>query len=160
MTRRVAALVLVAGMAVFWTPPALAVLPGEVLADPDLEQRARKLSKELRCVVCRNQSIDDSNAALARDMRVILRERLVAGDSDTQAVDYLVRRFGPYILLNPPVMPLTYILWAGPVVFLILTAAGFSLLWRHPRRQMSEPEALTPEDRALAARWLDEGPRS
>lgn len=158
MTRVVATLILVAGMVVFWAPPVLAVLPNEVLADPDLEDRARQLSKGLRCVVCRNQSIDDSNAALARDMRVILRERLMAGDSDAEAVEYLVRRFGPYILLKPPVMPLTYILWAAPAVFLILTAAGFSLLWLRPRRQVSEPDALTPEDRALAAKWLDEGP--
>ncbi|MCV2863609.1 cytochrome c-type biogenesis protein [Albidovulum sediminicola] len=135
--------------------PALAVLPDEVLADATLEARARALSRDLRCVVCRNQSIDDSNAALARDMRVILRERLVAGDSDDAAVAFLVDRFGSFVLLDPPVRPLTYALWSGPAILLIVTVLGFSRLWRR-RVQPAEPE-LDAADRALAASLLDEG---
>ncbi|HPE24481.1 cytochrome c-type biogenesis protein [Albidovulum sp.] len=136
---------------------ALAVLPDEMLADPALEARARALSRDLRCVVCRNQSIDDSNAALARDMRVILRERLVAGDSDEAAVAFLVDRFGSYVLLDPPVRPLTYLLWGGPALLMLATVFGFSRLWR--RRARPEPPRLSDEDRALAAALLKDGGR-
>lgn len=97
--------------------PALAVEPDEVLADPDLEARARALSAELRCLVCRNESIDASSAELARDLRLLVRERLVAGDSDDEALEYIVARYGEYVLLNPPVTGSSWILWlAGPVL--------------------------------------------
>ncbi|MCB2136805.1 MAG: cytochrome c-type biogenesis protein CcmH [Rhodobacteraceae bacterium] len=136
---------------------ASAVLPDEVLSDATLEARARALSRDLRCVVCRNQSIDDSNAGIARDMRIILRERLVAGDSDEEAVAYLVSRYGSYVLLNPPVRPLTYLLWLGPALLLLATLFGFSQLWK----QRDPPQAidLTAEDRALAKALLDERPK-
>lgn len=104
---------------------ALAVEPDEVLADPALEERARIISRELRCVVCQSQSIDDSNAPLAKDMRIIVRERLVAGDSDEDVLQYLVDRYGDYVLLKPPVQKNTIFLWAAPgLIFLI--AAGLA----------------------------------
>jgi cytochrome c-type biogenesis protein CcmH len=149
------ALLLVLALPALAPLPVHAVLPDEMLADPALEARARALSRDLRCVVCRNQSIDDSNAAIARDMRVILRERLVAGDSDAEAVAFLVDRFGTYVLLNPPVRPLTWLLWSGPALFLGLTVFGFARLWR--RRAPAPAPEMSEADRALAAALLDEG---
>lgn len=95
---------------------AFAVEPSELLDDPVLESRAREVSKELRCVVCQNQSIDDSNADLARDMRVLVRDRVLAGDSNQQILDYMVSRYGDFVLLNPPFKTSTYALWLGPGV--------------------------------------------
>ena len=136
--------------------PALAVNPDEILDDPVLEARARELSKDLRCVVCRNQSIDDSNAGIARDMRIVLRERLVAGDSNQQALDFLVDRYGSYVLLNPPVNPATYLLWGGPALLLLLAVFGFSRLWRR-RAEVDEPEEeMSTEDAALLKSILEE----
>jgi cytochrome c-type biogenesis protein CcmH len=106
--------------------PVYAVTPDEMLQDSNLEARARSVSQELRCVVCQNQSIDDSNAPLAHDLRVLLRERLVAGDSDQQSIDYIVARYGNFVLLKPPVQPNTLFLWAGPVLFFMVAALGFS----------------------------------
>src|SRR3546814_8042783 len=93
--------------------PALAVEPSEMLDDPVLEQRARDLSAEIRCVVCQNESIDSSNAEIAHELRVLVRERLVAGDSDPEVLDYLVARYGDFVLLRPPMKPSTYLLWYG-----------------------------------------------
>ena len=109
-------------------PPAAAVEPDEMLADPALEARARAISRELRCVVCQSQSIDDSNAPLAKDMRIIVRERLVAGDSDKEVFAFLVERYGDYVLLRPPVQNNTLLLWATPA-FLLLAAAGGAWLY-------------------------------
>ncbi len=117
------ALVVVSGM----SGPSLAVEPDEILDDPVLEQRARELSKGLRCLVCQNQSIDDSNAELARDLRIIVRERLTAGDSDEETMDYIVARYGDYVLLKPPVNAGTLGLWLGP--FLILIVAGIAVFF-------------------------------
>lgn len=103
---------------------ALAVEPDEMLADPALEARAQALSKELRCVVCQNQTIDGSAAPLARDMRLLVRERLVAGDTDAQAKAYLVARYGNFVLLKPPFQPDTWALWIGPAVILLLAGAA------------------------------------
>lgn len=111
--------------------PALAVNPDEVLDDPVLEARAREISKEVRCLVCQNQSIDDSNAGLARDLRVIVRERLVAGDSDQQVEDFLVARYGDFVLLRPPVKAQTYLLWFGPILLLLV---GMWMVFRILRR--------------------------
>jgi len=113
---------------------AVAVQPNEVLKDAALEARARTLSKDIRCLVCQNQSIDDSNADLARDLRVLVRERLTQGDSDDQVLDYLVKRYGDYVLLKPPVKSSTYVLWFGPIVILILGLVGlfFFLRGRRP----------------------------
>ena len=109
--------------------PAIAVQPDEILPDPALEARARSISAGLRCLVCRNENIDDSNADLARDLRLLVRERLVAGDSDTEVVDYLVSRYGEYVLLNPTARGSNLLLWvAGPGALLIgLIGAGVYL---------------------------------
>jgi cytochrome c-type biogenesis protein CcmH len=130
--------------------PALAVRPDEVLADPALEARARAISHNLRCLVCQNQSIDDSDADLAGDLRVIVRERLVAGDTDEQVFDYIVARYGEYVLLKPVIAPHTVLLWiAGPVALLI---GGFGLwrLARRPRPNDSPSELTEEEKQALA----------
>ncbi|VAV94102.1 Cytochrome c heme lyase subunit CcmL [hydrothermal vent metagenome] len=116
-------------LAVAFVAPALAVDPDEVLDDAVLEQRARDLSRQLRCVVCQSQNIDNSNAPLAKDMRLLVRERLVAGDSDEVIIAYLVARYGDYILLKPPVQTNTAFLWAAPMLIFAFAAAiaGFYL---------------------------------
>jgi cytochrome c-type biogenesis protein CcmH len=117
-----------------WTLPALAVQPDEVLSDPALETRARELSKELRCMVCQNQSIDDSDAPLARDLRILVRERLQAGDSDDQVLDFLVKRYGEFVLLNPRFSERTALLWLMPVLALLIGAVVLIVAWRRYRR--------------------------
>jgi len=119
--------------------PAKAVEVNEMLADPILESRARELSKELRCLVCQNQSIDDSNAGLARDLRVLVRQRLTAGDTDEQVLRYIVDRYGDYVLLRPPIKPATYALWSAPVIFLAFGVFAFARLFR--RRSTCAVEA-------------------
>ncbi|MBS0244290.1 MAG: cytochrome c-type biogenesis protein CcmH [Proteobacteria bacterium] len=104
--------------------PSYAVNPDEMLADPVLEHRARDISQSLRCVVCQNQSIDDSNAPLAKDLRVLVRERLSAGDSDRQAIDFIVARYGNFVLLKPPFQFSTVLLWLGPALLLGLALFG------------------------------------
>src|ERR1700760_6461 len=130
--------------------PALAVLPSERLADPRIEARARALSQELRCLVCQNQSIDDSAAPLAHDLRVILRERLAAGDSDRQAVDYLVRRYGDFVLLRPPFQPDTWALWLGPLAVLLLGGGGAVVYIRSRARAVDAPLSAAEEAEAAA----------
>ncbi len=127
---------------VFGTLNSWAVLPDEMLKDATLETRARDISKDLRCLVCQNQSIDDSDAALARDLRVIVRERLTAGDSDTQVIDFVRARYGNYVLLKPPFEADTYLLWLSPFLLLAiaLTTAYFFM------RQQPEPDADAVED--------------
>ena len=110
--------------------PAFAVNPDEVLADPVLEARARALSAELRCMVCQNQSIDDSNAELARDLRLLVRERLKNGDSDEAVIDYVVSRYGEFVLLNPRLRGETLLLWGAPVVLFLAGAAAMVLFVR------------------------------
>ncbi len=106
--------------------PALAVLPSEMLKDPVLEARAREISKGLRCLVCRNENIDDSNAKLAHDLRVLVRDRLKAGDTDQQVVDYIVARYGEYVLLRPRVTGANLLLWAaGPIMLLLAGWIGY-----------------------------------
>ena len=120
--------------------PSLAVQPGEILPDATMERRARAISSELRCLVCQNQSIDDSDAPLAKDLRVLVRERLVAGDSDLAVRDFVVARYGDFVLLRPPLDLRTALLWAAP--FLILLAAiGF--MWRRGRA-MPTPASASP----------------
>lgn len=122
---------------------AFAVLPDEVLADKVLEARARTISKDLRCLVCQNQSIDDSNAPLAKDLRIIVRERLTAGDSDAQIFDYVVARYGDYVLLQPPLQSDTLLLWGGP--FLIL-AFSLGLVALYLRKQQVPEDLSEVED--------------
>ncbi len=141
------------------TGGALAVQPGEVLDDPVLEQRARALSKVIRCLVCQNESIDSSNADLARDLRILVRERLTAGDSDDQVLDYLVARYGEFVLLRPRMKPANYLLWFGPAVVLVFGGGGIALFLRR-RKTASAPSELSAQERARLARLLDEGPGS
>lgn len=132
--------------------PALAVLPHERLADPALEARARALSLELRCQVCQNQSIDDSNAPLAADLRKIVRERLSAGDSDEAVLAFVVRRYGDYVLLRPPVRQDTLILWYGPFAVLVVGALGAFV---YLRRRRPAAEAAVPLSEAEEKRLRD-----
>jgi cytochrome c-type biogenesis protein CcmH len=112
---------------------AFAVLPEEVLPDPVLEARARVISQDLRCLVCQNQSIDDSNAPLAKDLRVIVRERLTAGDTDKQVFGYVVARYGNYVLLKPPLQSDTFLLWASPFIMLFISlGVAFAYLRKRP----------------------------
>ena len=138
------------------TASAFAVEPSELLADQKLEARARAISAELRCLVCQNQSIDDSNAPLAKDLRVIVRERLVAGDSDDAIRSYLVERYGEFILLKPPLNAGTILLWGMPPAILLIGA--LALLLRARRRQGDQAE-LSDEERRKLATILEENPR-
>jgi len=132
--------------------PALAVRPDEMLADPVLETRARAISEGLRCLVCQNQSIDDSDADLARDLRILVRERLTAGDSDQQVRDYLVARYGEYVLLNPVMGPHTVLLWiAAPVVLVI----GGIVVFVGARRKRAAAQTALTEDEAKALEELE-----
>ena len=117
-------------VAVVPAPHAVAVEPGEALSDPVLEARARVLSKQLRCVVCQNQSIDDSNADLARDFRLLVRERLVVGDSNQEVLDFFVARYGDYVLLQPRFRLATTPLWLGPPAVLVLALLGVFVWYR------------------------------
>lgn len=121
--------------------PAMAVLPSEKLTDPVLESRADTLSKSLRCVVCQNQNIDDSAAPLAADMRIILRERIAAGDSDQAAVNYLVERYGNYVLLKPPFQPNTWLLWISPYAVLLIASVVTAVQLK--RRAAQRVRAIT-----------------
>lgn len=112
---------------------ALAVQPDEILQDPALEARARVISKQLRCLVCQGEDIDESAAGLARDLRLLVRERLTEGDSDQQVLSFIQARYGDYVLMKPPVAPRTWILWLTPVLALL---AGFALVWRLLRRSL------------------------
>lgn len=142
---------------------AVAVQPDEVLADPALEERAREVSKGLRCLVCQNQSIDDSDAELARDLRVLVRERVAAGDSNEDVVDYVVSRYGEFVLLKPPFKTSTYLLWLGPAVILAGGLAAVALFYR--RRVTAGADAggdtasLSESERARLARLMDDEPR-
>ncbi len=139
--------------------PSWAVLPDEVIANPTLEARAREISQELRCLVCQNQSIDDSNADLARSLRLLVRERLKAGDSDTAVVAYLTARYGDFIRLRPPFQPNTWLLWLTPPMILATGAAG--IVWRLRNRRTAaarlheslQTPPLTPDEQERL-RWV------
>jgi cytochrome c-type biogenesis protein CcmH len=129
------------------TPPARAVEPNEMLKSPALEARARAISRELRCLVCQNESIDDSNADLAHDLRLLLRQRLTAGDTDQQVIDFIVARYGDFVLLKPPVEPATYLLWFGPAALLIIAAAGALMFVSRRNRTLPEPAPLSAAEK-------------
>ncbi len=136
---------------------ALAVKPDEILADAALEARAREISKGLRCLVCQNQSIDDSDAGLARDLRILVRQRLKAGDSDEAVFRFVVDRYGDFVLLKPPMKPVTYLLWFGPI--LILLGAVATLVFFFIRRRgapITASPSLSEDDRARLEALLDE----
>jgi cytochrome c-type biogenesis protein CcmH len=136
-------------LAFFVASPLRAVQVDEILADPTLESRARAISRDLRCMVCQNQSIDDSEAPLARDLRLLVRERLKAGDSDRQVIDFMVARYGEFVLLKPRLAWHTVILWAAPLLALL---AGLAVTLRAIRRRsgfvVAEPARLTESERA------------
>jgi cytochrome c-type biogenesis protein CcmH len=141
---------------VLLAPTARAVLPDEILPDPTLEARARALSKDLRCMVCQNQSIDDSEAPLARDLRILVRERLKAGDTDRQVIDFLVARYGEFVLLNPRFTWHNLLLWLGPPGLLL--GGGIVLLLRARRpTPPSGADKLTPAEETRLTRLLDSG---
>jgi cytochrome c-type biogenesis protein CcmH len=125
-----------------------AVRPDEMLKDPALEARARNLSEELRCMVCQNQSIDDSEAPLAHDLRVLVRQRLEAGDTDRQVLDYLVARYGDFVLLRPPFKAETLLLWGLPPLALAIGIAALILMARRRKPVPTAVEALSPEEQA------------
>ena len=126
--------------------PALAVQPDEMLADPALEARARAISREVRCPVCQGETIDDSNAQISRDLRIIIRERLVAGDSNAEVIGFLVARYGEYVLFDPPKTGANLILWlAGPVMLLAAGGIAFAAI---RRRRPATDEALSVEEQA------------
>ncbi|MFC3059161.1 cytochrome c-type biogenesis protein [Paenirhodobacter populi] len=150
MLRRLAPLLLLLATAL----PLPAVQPDEVLADPALESRARDLSRELRCPVCQGENIDDSGAAVARDLRLLVRERLMAGDTDSQVLDYIAARYGEYVLFSPRGRGANLILYAtGPVVLLI--ALGGVLIWFR-RRTAAQPTPLSAEEEARLRRIMAE----
>ncbi|WP_420584047.1 cytochrome c-type biogenesis protein [Ruegeria sp.] len=138
--------------------PLFAVQPDEVLDDPVLEQRARDLSTGLRCLVCRNESIDESNAELARDLRLLLRERLVAGDTDEEAIAFIVDRYGEYVLLKPTTSGSNLMLWlAGPIMLLIAAAIGWSFLRSRARVQAEgDKDALTEAEKERLRQILED----
>jgi cytochrome c-type biogenesis protein CcmH len=136
--------------------PALAIGTGESLDDAVLEQRAREIGKSLRCLVCQNQSIDDSDADLAKDLRRLVRERLIAGDSDDEVTAYVVARYGDFVLLKPPFKTKTLLLWLGPAAILLMAGAG-TVAWL--RRQAREPAPAAPlsdEERRRLERIIEE----
>jgi cytochrome c-type biogenesis protein CcmH len=137
-------------------PCAMAVEPDEVLSDATLEARARSLSKELRCMVCQNQSIDDSEAPLARDLRILVRERLQAGDSDGQVIDFLVARYGEFVLLRPRFSWHTAVLWLGPAAMLLIGGCAVLVLARRYRvKSAAAAQAQQGLTAAEAARLSD-----
>jgi cytochrome c-type biogenesis protein CcmH len=151
--RLLAALMLLLALA---SPAAMAVQPDEILSDSALEARARTLSKELRCMVCQNQSIDDSDAPLARDLRILVRERLQAGDSDRQVIDFLVARYGEFVLLKPRFSLHTALLWLGPAAVLIAGACGLFLIARRRRAGAAAPGGEAPKLTAAEETRLSE----
>ncbi|KAB2717490.1 cytochrome c-type biogenesis protein CcmH [Brucella intermedia] len=148
------ALLLGAALA-FQGTAALAVNPDEVLSDPVLEKRARTISGELRCMVCQNESIDDSNAELARDLRILVRDRLKEGDSDEQVMDFIVDRYGEFVLLKPRLNARTVLLWGFPVVILLIGAVALIFAFRGRKRVGEAPQPLTESEKAELSRLLD-----
>ena len=150
------------GALITFSAPSLAVEPDEILPDPSQEARARDLSQHLRCVVCQNQSIDDSNAELARDLRLLLRERIKAGDSDKAAIDFIVARYGNFVLLKPPVQLNTLLLWFGPGLVLLIALTAYWMLIRKPGTgpDAGRAETLTAAEREELKAILTKGLKS
>ena len=135
--------------------PALAVTPEEILKDPALESRARNLSRELRCMVCQNQSIDDSEAPLAKDLRVLVRERLTQGDSDKQVLDFLVARYGEFVLLRPPLQWHTLLLWGLPPAVLLGGIIGLLVMARRRKTPAAPDAELSDSERRRLSTLVD-----
>ena len=154
-------LVLIAVLFALLAPgAAFAVRPDEMLKDPALEARARHLSEELRCMVCQNQSIDDSEAPLAHDLRVLVRQRLEAGDNDRQVLDYLVSRYGDFVLLKPPFKLETLLLWGLPPLALLIGLAGLVVMSRRRKLLGERPEPLSSDEQAKVATLVGPAPEA
>ncbi|MFY0618230.1 cytochrome c-type biogenesis protein [Shimia sp.] len=144
-------------LVVFLATTGGAVQPDEILDDPVLEERAREISKDLRCLVCRNESIDDSNAELARDLRILVRERLVAGDTDDGVVDFVVDRYGEYVLLRPRTSGTNMVLYgAGPVMLILALLLGFGYTRRRSKARSATERSLSDEEQARLNEILKE----
>ncbi|MCG8694019.1 MAG: cytochrome c-type biogenesis protein CcmH [Minwuiales bacterium] len=149
--------VLVAAMLWATGLPAHAIYADPPLADPAQEERAQELMRILRCLVCQNQAIHDSNAPLAKDLRVLVRERISAGDTDEEAIDYIVERYGDWVLLNPPLKASTMALWFGPVLVFLLGAAGVVVYQRRHRVEAATAKPLTAEERKRLDSLMNDG---
>ena len=158
MRRFLVRLCLVVALAAGLASPVLAVRPDEIMKDPAQEKRARALSADLRCLVCQNQSIDDSDAPLARDLRVLVREKIAEGKTDREIMDFLVARYGEFVLLRPRFDAGTLLLWLGPFVVLALGAGGIWSALR--RRRAAAVPALSEEEKRRLAALVGEGPEA
>jgi cytochrome c-type biogenesis protein CcmH len=148
-------------LAMLWIAPALvqeAVAQEAQLADPQLEQRARDLSREIRCVVCQSQSVADSDADIAKEVRVIIREQIAAGKSDREIQDYLVARYGDFVLFDPPFKASTYVLWLGPFAILLLAAIGVAVFFRRRAQEPARARDLSADEHSRVVRLLEDGP--
>jgi cytochrome c-type biogenesis protein CcmH len=157
MRHSAAALIGLAALAASFT--ASAVQPDEMLKDPALEARARALSADIRCLVCQNQSIDDSDASLAHDLRLLVRDQIKQGRSDGEIRDFLVERYGAFVLLDPPFQGSTLLLWLGPAIVLLAGAAGLAAYFRSCRRYAPDAEALSDEELARVERLIGDRDR-
>ena len=152
---RTLSLVVVAVLMLGLAAPAVAVQPDEMLPDPTMEQRARDLSQHLRCLVCQNQSIDDSDAGLAKDLRILVRERIQAGDSDQQVLEFLTSRYGDFVLLRPPFDLATALLWLSPAAILLAGGIGIAFAARRRRATAAaKPAGLSAEEEKRVAELM------
>lgn len=149
-----------AGFSFFGAEPSFAVQPNEVLEDPALEARARALSVGLRCLVCQNQSIDDSDAPLAKDLRVLVRERLEAGDSDEEIIAFVVSRYGEFVLLKPRLNPHTWILWFATPLVLLAALGAIALSYRRRTRASQAPKPLSAKEKKRLSDLVEESGRN
>ena len=154
--KRILALLAMLWIAQSWIAPALA--QEAQLADPALEQRARDLSREIRCVVCQSQSVADSDADIAQELRVLIREQIAAGKSDQEIRDYLVARYGDFVLFDPPFKGSTYVLWIGPFAILVLAAIGVAVFFRRRALEPARARELSVDEHSRVVRLLQDGP--
>lgn len=143
-------------LAVLWLGLAPALAEEVQLTDPKLEQRARDLSREIRCVVCQSQSVADSDADIAQEVRALIREQIAAGKSDQEIRDYLVARYGDFVLFDPPFKAATYVLWIGPFAILVLAGLGVAFFFRQRAREAGRARELEPEEQSRVARLLND----
>ena len=147
---------LLAVLALLWLGLAPALAEEAQLADPKLEQRVRDLSREIRCVVCQSQSVADSDADIAQEVRALIREQVAAGKSDQEIRDYLVARYGDFVLFDPPFKAATYVLWIGPFAVLVIAGIGVALYFRRRAREPGRARELSAEEQTRVARLLHE----
>lgn len=148
---------LLAALALLWFALAPALAQEAQLSDPELEQRARDLSREIRCVVCQSQSVADSDADIAKELRSMIREQIAAGKSDQEIRDFLVARYGDFVLFDPPFKASTYVLWIGPFAVLVLAGIGVALFFRRRAQELARPSDLSVDEKSRVARLLRDG---